>query len=188
MQDDDGVLIIQLHQTLSKRFDEEELRTLCFYMGIDYDDLRGEGKAAKARELLAYLDRHDEIPKLVEAVKELHPAASWEVTRVRVHRPHLQLSGRWVGKTLGPPRPLHIWQITQNELYLTIDTWWNTTPERTVRFQGRVIPSGNAFVLWAGGRRFKFTLTDADSFVAHGWDRGLEGEPDAPFDVIFSRQ
>jgi len=42
----------ELHRLLVRHFDLEELRTLAFDLGVDFDDLRGEGKSAKARELI----------------------------------------------------------------------------------------------------------------------------------------
>lgn len=58
---------------LSERLDLEELRTLCFQIGIDYDDLRGEGKTAKARELITYLERRQRVPELVHALRKYRP-------------------------------------------------------------------------------------------------------------------
>jgi hypothetical protein len=55
----------RLRQILAERFDEGELRTLCFDLGIEYDDLPGKGRADKARELVAYLERRDRIPDLI---------------------------------------------------------------------------------------------------------------------------
>ena len=49
-------------------------------LGIDYDDLPGEGKAAKARELIEYLDRRDRIRQLVIVGRELRPDISWSDT------------------------------------------------------------------------------------------------------------
>jgi len=37
---------------MDQHFDAEELRTLCADLCVDYDNLQGEGKAAKARELV----------------------------------------------------------------------------------------------------------------------------------------
>jgi tetratricopeptide (TPR) repeat protein len=67
----------QLHRFIADRFDLEELRTLCFDLGVNYDELGGEGLSAKARELLAYLDRRDRIPDLTAASKRLRPDISW---------------------------------------------------------------------------------------------------------------
>lgn len=69
--------LIELRRVLTTRFDEGEIRTLCFELGIDYHDLPGEGKANKARELVAYLERHGRIAELVRAGERLRPAISW---------------------------------------------------------------------------------------------------------------
>ena len=47
----DRNLLVQLREFLTEYFNEEELRTVCFDLGIDYDNLGGEGKGGKAREL-----------------------------------------------------------------------------------------------------------------------------------------
>ena len=46
-------------------------------MGIDYDDLPGQGKKDKARELIAYCQRYGRLD-LVAKLRELHPTVSWE--------------------------------------------------------------------------------------------------------------
>jgi len=69
-----------LRQILTSRFNEEELRTLCFDLDVDYDDLSGAGRAGKARELLLYFERHGRISELVETVCRLRPDASWDDT------------------------------------------------------------------------------------------------------------
>jgi hypothetical protein len=66
-----------LRQILATHFDEGELRTLCFDLHIDYDDLPGAGKVNKARELVAYLERHGQIPNLLEVGKQLRPDVVW---------------------------------------------------------------------------------------------------------------
>jgi hypothetical protein len=68
--------LVQLRENLVRYFDEEELRTLCYDLGVDYDSLRGEGKAARARELVAYLERHSRIPEFVRLVRKLRPQVS----------------------------------------------------------------------------------------------------------------
>ena len=59
-----------LHDILAARFDEEELRTLCFKLGVDYDSLPAKGKGGKVRELITRLDRRNVIPTLVETGKQ----------------------------------------------------------------------------------------------------------------------
>jgi hypothetical protein len=69
--------LTELRQILAKRFDESELRTLCFELGEDYENLPPEGKAGKARELISYLERRSRIHELVETGKRLRPDISW---------------------------------------------------------------------------------------------------------------
>lgn len=65
--------LTQLRQSLLDHFSEEELRTLCFDLGIDYDDLPASGRAAKARELVSHLDRRGRIPEFVAHCAKLRP-------------------------------------------------------------------------------------------------------------------
>jgi hypothetical protein len=58
----------QLCQAIIDHYDLEELRTLCSELSIDYDSLRGEGKAAKARELVAYCERKGRIDELRQRI------------------------------------------------------------------------------------------------------------------------
>lgn len=74
----------RLRQLLSTCFDAGELRTLCFDLGVEYDDLPGAGKADKARELITYLERHSRIYELWEIGKRLRPDVPWgEMPEVR---------------------------------------------------------------------------------------------------------
>ncbi len=67
--------LVQLYQDLSARFSLEEVRSICFALGVDYDDLPGEGKAAKARELVAYLERRGRTAELAAEMARLRPSA-----------------------------------------------------------------------------------------------------------------
>ncbi|MGQ9733337.1 MAG: hypothetical protein ACUVX8_18930 [Candidatus Zipacnadales bacterium] len=67
------LLARDLRKVLVERFDLEELRTLCSDLGVDFDDLRGEGKQAKARELVGWLDRRGLLDRLVEYIKQSRP-------------------------------------------------------------------------------------------------------------------
>lgn len=69
----------RLHQILVERFNEEELRTFCFYLTVDYDSLGGEGKVGKARELILYLDRRHLLSQLLAAGERLRPDINWGI-------------------------------------------------------------------------------------------------------------
>ncbi|MDX1416640.1 MAG: DUF4062 domain-containing protein [Candidatus Promineifilaceae bacterium] len=63
--------IIKLHQQLVEQFSVEELHTLCFQLGYDYEEIGGVGKSAKARELIIFVQRRKQLDRLQEAVKRL---------------------------------------------------------------------------------------------------------------------
>jgi hypothetical protein len=66
-----------LRRNLAEYFNRDELRTLCFDLGIDHESLPEE-KDGMARELVAYCERHSRIPELVEKCRELRPNVLWE--------------------------------------------------------------------------------------------------------------
>lgn len=66
----------ELYDILIKHFDREELRTLCFDLGVEYDDLDAKGRKNKARELIRLLERHESIIKLEQRIIELRPNLS----------------------------------------------------------------------------------------------------------------
>jgi DNA-binding NtrC family response regulator len=70
--------LTKLLQVLSERFDEGELQSLCFHLGVGYDDLPGGGKANKARDLIQYLERRGQIVDLIETGKRLRPDVPWQ--------------------------------------------------------------------------------------------------------------
>jgi len=65
--------LVAVRKQLCERFDLEELRTLCFDLGVDFDSLRVEGKEAKARELIAHLRRRDQLSQLVRYIRHHRP-------------------------------------------------------------------------------------------------------------------
>ena len=67
----------RLLRNLEEHFDEEELRSLCFELGVKYDSLPAQGAAGKARELVATLDRAGRLPQLVERGRQLRPHIPW---------------------------------------------------------------------------------------------------------------
>jgi hypothetical protein len=59
------------------RFSDEDLRTLCFDIGVDYEGLSGQAKEGKARELITYLDNRDRIADLLTYGMECRPDIPW---------------------------------------------------------------------------------------------------------------
>lgn len=67
----------EVYELLNKSFDQEELKTLCFSMDVDYDNLPATGKAGKARELVLHLERRDQISRLESELRRLRPDITW---------------------------------------------------------------------------------------------------------------
>lgn len=69
--------VVRLHELLVRRLSEDELRELCFRLGVDYENLPGDSKKGKARELVAHFERRESITELVEGCSKLYPRISW---------------------------------------------------------------------------------------------------------------
>ena len=54
-------------------FNEAELKVCCFELGVDYEDLGGNGRADNARELVALLQRQGRLPELIAYMDRERP-------------------------------------------------------------------------------------------------------------------
>ncbi len=63
----------QLRRVLETRFNDDELRALCFDLRVDYENLPGATKAAKTIEIIAYFERMNQVGSLMRSVRELRP-------------------------------------------------------------------------------------------------------------------
>ena len=62
---------IMLRRTLMNTFNSEELRTLCFDLQLNYDDLRGESRADKIRELILLMQsRPQGLQRLIDVIRD----------------------------------------------------------------------------------------------------------------------
>lgn len=82
--------IIQLRTIFSQRFNEEELRTFCFQLQIDYDDLPALGKSNKARELVQYLQRRGRVLDILHAGESIRPDIAWQVVFQNITTPNTE--------------------------------------------------------------------------------------------------
>jgi hypothetical protein len=56
--------LITLSQILKETFSPDELQTLCFTLGIPYEDLPGDTHTGKAEEIVAYMQRRQQLAEL----------------------------------------------------------------------------------------------------------------------------
>jgi len=71
----------QLRDFITRYFNDSELRDLCFDLGIEYENLGGDNKSAKARELVAYCQRHGRLTELEDTCCRLRPTTAPETGR-----------------------------------------------------------------------------------------------------------
>ncbi len=60
---------------IDRHYSLDEVRTLCFELGVDYDNLPGEGKKGKARELILSESRRRGLDRLAALLWHDHPAS-----------------------------------------------------------------------------------------------------------------
>lgn len=62
-----------LWHVLRDRTNAEDLRNLCFLLGLDYETLPGDSRSGKAREIVAYYHRREDLDALAAALHQLRP-------------------------------------------------------------------------------------------------------------------
>ncbi|MBE7529618.1 MAG: SUMF1/EgtB/PvdO family nonheme iron enzyme [Ardenticatenaceae bacterium] len=67
----------QLFPLLDAHFNDEELRTLCLMLGLEYESLGGRGKTANARELAEQMRRQGRLPELLALLRQERPHVAW---------------------------------------------------------------------------------------------------------------
>jgi formylglycine-generating enzyme required for sulfatase activity len=67
----------QLRELIIQGFGREELRTLCFDLDVEYDDLPAEGRSGKARELIIYMDNRGRTAELLALCVQRRPLLEW---------------------------------------------------------------------------------------------------------------
>ncbi len=76
-QREQSKLRVELLEILQERFNADGLHKIALHLEIDYDNLRGEGKVAKAVSLIEHLARREQLLELVRVGKELRPDIQW---------------------------------------------------------------------------------------------------------------
>jgi hypothetical protein len=63
--------------SIVNQFNTTELKTLCFGLAVEYEDLSGDSKTAKCIELILYLQRRGRLADLVTACENARPNVDW---------------------------------------------------------------------------------------------------------------
>ena len=70
---DRGILL----SLIEEYFNQDELEDVCFDLGVFWDKLAGIGVRAKARSLIAHLERRAQIYKLLDECEQRRPHVEW---------------------------------------------------------------------------------------------------------------
>jgi Effector-associated domain 7/SIR2-like domain len=70
-------ILSTLRQLCSQNFDDSEIRDLCLDLDIQYENLAGDSKLAKVRELLLYVKRRQILPDLMVLFIKQRPKLPW---------------------------------------------------------------------------------------------------------------
>ncbi len=74
-----------LHRKISLFFSLEELQSLCFDLGIEFENIAGGTRQAKATSLVGYCNRHDLRADLIARCAHLRPHVDWQDTAMVAH-------------------------------------------------------------------------------------------------------
>lgn len=69
--------LVYLQKKLVEHFDLSELKTLCFDLSINYEEIAGETLTDKTRELVKFVYRSGRIGDIIELCQELRPKVAW---------------------------------------------------------------------------------------------------------------
>ena len=75
----------QLHDFIVDYFSLDELKTLCFKLGVEFDDLGGDGRVGKARELVLLMKRQTRLSRLDGLLLRARPEAYGRFFGRRIH-------------------------------------------------------------------------------------------------------
>lgn len=104
-----------------QNFNLDELRSLCFHLGINYDRLRGETIDVKASELILYHGRRVQLPDLLTRLKAERPNVSWPELPADFHLPTNDEPPTRIPPLQLPPRATHF-TGRQEELFKLLDS------------------------------------------------------------------
>ena len=67
----------RLRKNIDTYFNEDDIRTICYDLSIDYESISGESKSAKIRELLAFCERKGNLEDFINSVRQERPNILW---------------------------------------------------------------------------------------------------------------
>jgi len=84
-----------LRQVLAAQLTADDLNTLCFDLGLDYDALPAQEQGHKARELLKRIVQENRVYELVNAGKSIRPDVTWDAAIAAWSQAQLDADMTW---------------------------------------------------------------------------------------------
>ncbi|MCA9965252.1 MAG: SIR2 family protein [Anaerolineales bacterium] len=167
----------QMRETLNQKLNSEDLHNLCFDLGIDFENLAGEGKAGKVRELVYYLNRRSQLGRLLEYLMQTRP--DWAIRSAPFPLPSTPTPPASAGGVLAQEQLRRVLRRGQLTLFVGADLPCTLTgqPDRQTLADGLAryagIPSGGtlpevATLVMENGRRYEFTMYLREAIAAAG--------------------
>ena len=75
--------LVKLFQKIDQHFNDSELRNLAFRLGVEYENLTGETRRDKARELVTHMQRHVRLSELINQTAALRPRPNGKISHSR---------------------------------------------------------------------------------------------------------
>lgn len=75
--DDDPNLRVELRGQLDQHFNLNDLKALCFYLGVDDEHIAGDEKLSKITNLITHMNRRGRLAELIRAAGQQRPRADW---------------------------------------------------------------------------------------------------------------
>lgn len=70
---------ISLRENMNRYFSLDEIESLCFDLGVDFENIGGNSKPGKVLELIQYMERRGRLEELAGACAKLRPNVDWGV-------------------------------------------------------------------------------------------------------------
>jgi hypothetical protein len=67
-----------LHEQIDRYFNFSEVKTLCFNLGVDYENIPGDIRSAFIRNLIISLAKRDRLQELVDLARRERPRVNWQ--------------------------------------------------------------------------------------------------------------
>ena len=78
MASESAQYLSKLHKQIDQYFSFSEVRTLCFDLGVDYENIPGDHRSAFIRNLIVSLAKQNRLQELVAHIKAQRPFVDWD--------------------------------------------------------------------------------------------------------------